>query len=120
MNKVIRKSLAAVLAAAMTVSIVGCGGEKASDPTPNTATDTTAQASTSATGEKVTLNLWHIQTTDPMPAIIEDSMKRFSADNPNYEVVVTPMQNDAFKQKLQIAMSSNSTPDIFLTGQVVQ
>lgn len=112
MNKVIRKSLAAVLAVAMTVSIAGCGGEKTAEPT-NTAANTTAQASTPTTGEKVTLNLWHIQTTDPMPGIIEDSMKRFSADNPNYEVVVTPMQNDAFKTKLQIAMSSNSTPDIF-------
>lgn len=112
MNKVIKKSFAVALAAAMTVSIAGCGSSTSSEPT-NTASGTTAQATTSASGEKVTLNLWHIQTTDPMPGIIEDSMKRFSADNPNYEVVVTPMQNDAFKTKLQIAMSSNSTPDIF-------
>ncbi len=112
MNKVIRKSLAAALAAAMAISIAGCGGEKAAEPT--TAPETSAQSTTpAASGEKVTLNLWHIQTTDPMPGIIEDSMKRFSADNPNYEVVVTPMQNDAFKTKLQIAMGSNSAPDIF-------
>lgn len=114
MNKVIKKSLAAALAAAMTISIAGCGGGKTAESTTSTGTAaTTSTSSTTASGEKVTLNLWHIQTTDPMPGIIEDSMKRFSADNPNCEVVVTPMQNDAFKTKLQIAMSSNSTPDIF-------
>lgn len=112
MNKAIKKSLAAALAAAMTISIAGCGGGRTAETTTSTATETSTAATTTS-GEKVTLNLWHIQTTDPMPAIIEDSMKRFSADNPNYEVVVTPMQNDAFKTKLQIAMSSNSAPDIF-------
>ncbi|PYG87755.1 raffinose/stachyose/melibiose transport system substrate-binding protein [Ruminiclostridium sufflavum DSM 19573] len=110
MNKVLKKSLAAALAAALTVSIAGCGSEKTTEPSQSTASGNSAQTSA---GDKVTLNMWHIQTTDPMPAIIEDSMKRFSEDNQNYKVVVTPMQNDAFKTKLQIAMSSNSTPDIF-------
>ncbi len=97
MNKVISKALAAALAAVMTVSIVGCGSDKTSDKS----------------GEKVTLNLWHIQTTEPAPTIIKESIDRFMADNPNVTVEVTAMQNDAFKEKLVVAMSSDTTPDIF-------
>ena len=62
-----------------------------------------------------TITLWHIQTTSPMPSIIADSATRFEKANPGYHVKITVMQNDAFKTKLQIAMSSNTMPDIFPT-----
>ena len=59
------------------------------------------------------MTLWHLQTTDPMPGIIQDSMDRFTADNPNAKVEISVIANDAYKTKLQIAMSSGTMPDIF-------
>lgn len=119
MKKVISKTLATALAVAITISIAGCGSAKPSETSPSTtavvSTSTAAQSSTAPKGDPVKLTLWHIQTTDPMPSIIEDSMKRFKADNTNYDVEVSVMQNDAYKTKLQIAMSSNSMPDIFFS-----
>jgi raffinose/stachyose/melibiose transport system substrate-binding protein len=42
-------------------------------------------------------------------------MDRFSKDNPNYTVDVQAMQNDAYKTKIAVAMSSNTAPDIFFS-----
>jgi raffinose/stachyose/melibiose transport system substrate-binding protein len=124
MKKAISKSLAAAMAMAiaMTISMAACGSPK---PAENLTSASSVAAASSATPESnapstaeakadpVKLTLWHIQTTDPMPGIIEDSMKRFKTDNSNYDVEVSVIQNDAFKTKLQISMSSNSMPDIF-------
>jgi raffinose/stachyose/melibiose transport system substrate-binding protein len=76
---------------------------------------TKASSSASSKAAKTKLTIWHIQNTDPFPGIIQDSMKRFMADNPQYDVKIVVMQNDAFKTKLKIAMSSNTMPDIFPT-----
>ncbi|MFP3043107.1 extracellular solute-binding protein [Treponema primitia] len=65
-------------------------------------------------GKKV-LELWHIQTADPMPAIIQASADRFTAANPDFEVRISSIANDSFKQKLAVAMSSNKMPDVFLS-----
>lgn len=119
MKKAISKTLAAAMAVAMTISMAACGSAKSSETSTSAAApssaapSSTAPSSTEVTAAPVKLTLWHIQTTDPMPGIIEDSMKRFKADNPNYDVEISAMQNDAFKTKLQIAMSSETMPDIF-------
>jgi raffinose/stachyose/melibiose transport system substrate-binding protein len=68
-----------------------------------------------SSAKKTKLVFWHIQTTEPTPSIINDSMKRFMAANPQYDVQVVPMQNDAYKTKLKIAMASNTMPDIFIS-----
>lgn len=120
MKKAISKALAAGIAIAMSVSIAACGSSTPAATSTSTAAESSAapssaaaESSTAPAAEPVKLTLWHIQTTDPFPGIIEDSMKRFSADNPNCTVEVTPMQNDAFKTKIKIAASSNQMPDIF-------
>lgn len=63
--------------------------------------------------EKTELTLWHIQTREPMPGIYERAMERFMEDNPQYNVTIDVIANDAYKQKLVVAMSSDSTPDIY-------
>ena len=59
------------------------------------------------------LEFWHIQTTEPMPTIIHNSVDRFMEDNPEVNVNVTVMANDAYKDKIAIAISSQQVPDIF-------
>lgn len=62
-----------------------------------------------------TLEIWHIQTTDPGPALIQGSVDRFMAANPGITVNVNVVTNDAYKQKLAVAMSSGKLPDIFIS-----
>lgn len=68
-----------------------------------------------AAGGGKTLELWHIQTTDPFPKVIQDSVNRFIAANPDYKVNVTVVANDAYKQKLAVAMNSGQVPDVFIS-----
>lgn len=109
--------VALLLAALMLLMMAGCSSSNntssGTTSSGSTSSGTSSSGSTSTSTEKVKLTLWHIQTTDPMPGIIQDSMDRFMKDNPNYQVDINVMQNDAFKTKIQIAMSSNTMPDIF-------
>ncbi|MDR2537320.1 MAG: extracellular solute-binding protein [Treponema sp.] len=66
-------------------------------------------------GGKKTIEFWHIQNTDPGPAIIENAVKRFEAANPDYKVNITITANDSYKQKIAVAMSSGQTPDVFMS-----
>jgi raffinose/stachyose/melibiose transport system substrate-binding protein len=60
-----------------------------------------------------TITLWHIQNTDPGPKLIQDAVNRFQADNPGVKVEVSPLANDAFKDKLKVALGAKNAPCIF-------
>jgi raffinose/stachyose/melibiose transport system substrate-binding protein len=68
-----------------------------------------------APATKKVLELWHIQTTDPFPAIIQGSVDRFVAANPDYQVNISPIANDSYKDKIAIAMQSQKLPDVFFS-----
>ena len=102
MKKSLVKLMSSLMILTVPLAAVGCSKPATTD-------------TTTTVGEKTKLSIWHIQTTAPFPDIIKDSMDRFKVANPNYDVEITPMQNDAFKTKLKIAMSSNTMPDIFPT-----
>ena len=60
-----------------------------------------------------TITLWHIQSTGTGPKLIQDAVDRFMADNPGVKVVVSPIANDAYKDKIKVALGANSAPCIF-------
>ncbi len=118
MKKVIGKTLSAALALAMTVSLAACGSGNQSESSSSSAaagSSSAAAPSTAASGDPVKLSLWHIQTTEPMTSNVKADIDRFTKENPKYSVDVQVMQNDAYKTKLKIALSSNTAPDIFFS-----
>ncbi len=118
MKKVIGKTLSAALALAMTVSLAACGSGNQSESSTSSAaagSSSAAAPSTAASGDPVKLSLWHIQTTEPMTSNVKADIDRFTKENPKYSVNVEVMQNDAYKTKLKIALSSNTAPDIFFS-----
>jgi len=64
--------------------------------------------------EPITLTLWDIATEDPQKSISDAAVQRFMDAYPNVTVEVTHTQNDAYKEKLIIAMSSGQCPDIYI------
>lgn len=70
---------------------------------------------TGASAEDQVLQLWHIQTQETMQECIADSVARFEAANPGWKVEVNCFQNEDYKQKIVIALGSNTQPDIFVT-----
>ncbi|MBK8051179.1 MAG: extracellular solute-binding protein [Anaerolineales bacterium] len=79
---------------------------------PQPAASDGAAAPAATDGEKV-ITMWHIQTTEPGPQLIQQAVDRFMADNPGVKVEVEALQNDPFKTKIKVAMGAGNPPCIF-------
>lgn len=117
-----------LLAVAMLCTLIaGCGSktEQAS-----TGPDTSAPAATEkdtapaetveddgtlkAPDKEMTIVLWDIATDEPATIIQPAAVERFKAAYPNIKVDNTHIQNDTYKEKLVIAMSSGQCPDMYI------
>jgi raffinose/stachyose/melibiose transport system substrate-binding protein len=65
--------------------------------------------------ESGTLEIWSIQLDGGGPGTFQRAIDRFNKVNPNIKVNLTVMANDAYKQRLAVAMASGQTPDLFLS-----
>jgi len=65
--------------------------------------------------EKVTVNWWHIQHTEPLLSVWQDVANEYMAEHPNVEIVITPRENEAFKAAETANMAAGDPPDIFQT-----
>ncbi len=111
-----KKPLALLLAAGMTLGLAACGGgTQGGSDTP--AGSSNAPASETSSGGAVELNLWSFNIggfTDA--AAWEPIVAAFNEANPDITVTVTPINYQDGDQKLTTAISSNSAPDIIFEG----
>ncbi len=111
----------------MSLVLSGCSSKKSgtdetagSDSVTKAADTPTAAATASASGDltltdkDLTITLWDIATENPGKANQEDAVNRFMKDHPNIKVEVTHIQNDSYKEKLVIAMSSGQCPNMYI------
>jgi len=117
-----------LLAAMMIFSLfTGCGsktGTGDNKPDVSASVDTKKDAAPEKTAEddgklkapdkKMTIVLWDIATTEPASTIQPAAVERFMAAYPNIKVDSTHIQNDTYKEKLVIAMSSGQCPDMYI------
>ena len=61
----------------------------------------------------VTINWWHISTTDPAKAVFQGIADAYMAAHPNVTIKITILENEAFKTKLQTSLQSGDIPDLF-------
>jgi raffinose/stachyose/melibiose transport system substrate-binding protein len=66
-------------------------------------------------GDKKTIEFWHIQNVEPAPTFIGNAVKRFEEANPDYKVNITVTANDSYKQKIAVAIASEQAPDVFMS-----
>jgi raffinose/stachyose/melibiose transport system substrate-binding protein len=66
------------------------------------------------TDQPMTITLWDIATEDPALGIQQGAVDRFMAAYPNIKVETTHIQNDTYKQKLVVAMSSGQCPNMYI------
>ncbi|MGI5269474.1 extracellular solute-binding protein [Nonomuraea sp. CA-218870] len=97
------KRTCALIAAA--VLVAGCGGGQ---------TATTEPGDGGSPG-KVTLEWWHLSTSDPLKTIWETRAKEFQAANPHVTVKMTVLENEAYKSKLTTLTQSGKAPHVFAT-----
>jgi raffinose/stachyose/melibiose transport system substrate-binding protein len=61
------------------------------------------------------IEIWHIQMDGDGPGTFQRAAQRFEQANPGMKVKIEVMANDAYKQRLAVAMSANKMPDLFLS-----
>jgi raffinose/stachyose/melibiose transport system substrate-binding protein len=95
------RALPAAASAGLVLALLlaGCGGGGKTRPPPGPAAKP--------------LTFWHIQTTSPMKDVVEAAVGRVRSDRLGVEV--SAIENDAFKNKLAVAMAAGSPPGVFHT-----
>lgn len=103
-----KKFLAALTAAAMVMSMAGCGAEK--EEPLNEASSEESQ---------VTLSFWSWLPTNDQS---EELIAEFEKENPNIKIDYTRTEQDDFFEKLQVAMASGTGPDLYgmTTGSMME
>ena len=67
----------------------------------------------SSSGGNVTLTFWTNATPGPGLTFFQNAIKSFDAAHPGVTIKMQAIQNEDYDGKLQTALASNSTPDIF-------
>jgi raffinose/stachyose/melibiose transport system substrate-binding protein len=74
-----------------------------------------ARPSQQAASSGNNIELWHVQTDNQGPVIFENAAARFKRDNPSFTTTIVPILNDAYKQRLAVALAARQTPDLFFS-----
>lgn len=115
--KTLNKMICLLLALAFVLGLAACGNsaQPTTNDTPAQAGDTTAN--TVAEGEKIELRL----QTPPVFSVgymdaLYDLINRYQAEHSNVTITVEELNWDGIGDKLEAAMMTNSTPDIYIDG----
>lgn len=101
MKKRIARLTALSVAAVMTVSLAACAGGNGGD-----------EDGGASGGKEITY--WNIGTDSPDKEVINKGVEQFhSRTESGYTVTSVPTQNDTYKEKLVVAMSSGECPDMY-------
>jgi raffinose/stachyose/melibiose transport system substrate-binding protein len=65
--------------------------------------------------QRETLEIWSIATDGNGPQIYDRAIARFRKNNPNIRVNITRIANDAYKQRLAVALASGKAPDCYFS-----
>lgn len=111
-RKVVQQSLMLLTAAAFVLS--GCsGGDKGSGSASDGGSSPKASAS-GKSNDKATISFWAAAVTPERDAFFKKIVQQFEDENPNIHVDYLGVPGDlsAYEQKLNVAISAGSAPDI--------
>jgi len=110
------KKLLTSLTALSMLALTACGGgasQQASKPATSEPAKQEAPASKpAASGEKKVLEYWYIDPGEK-EKVYQETVQKFNEEHPDVEIKALRIPNDAYKQKLAVAMSGGNPPDIF-------
>jgi len=110
MKKRVARLMALSMAAAMTASLAACGGGDSG----SSGGDGGSSDGGSASGGDKEIVYWNIGTESPDKDVITKAVEKFNSETESgYTVTSIPTQNDTYKEKLVVAMSSGECPDMY-------
>lgn len=111
MKRRMAKLMALSMAAAMIASLAACGG---GDSGSGDGGSSSGGDSGSASGGDKEIVYWNIGTESPDKDVITKAVEKFNSETESgYTVTSVPTQNDTYKEKLMVAMSSGECPDMY-------
>ena len=111
MKRRMAKLMALSIAAVMTASLAACGG---GDSGSGDGGSSSGGDSGSASGGDKEIVYWNIGTESPDKDVITKAVEKFNSETESgYTVTSVPTQNDTYKEKLVVAMSSGECPDMY-------
>jgi raffinose/stachyose/melibiose transport system substrate-binding protein len=99
--------------AATGATTAATGATTAAAGTATTAAAGSATTQVASSSAPVTINWWHIATTEPNKTMYNDIAVAYMKDHPNVKIVQNVIENASFKSKLTTVMQSGSPPDLF-------
>ncbi len=119
MNSALKKTVSSVLAGLMLLSAAACSSSSGStaQPAANTASAASAaDTGSAASGEKITLKVWHQWSDDSntLRKDYSDAVAAYEKENPNVTIESDSLATEAYKNKLVTAFASNAADvDVF-------
>jgi raffinose/stachyose/melibiose transport system substrate-binding protein len=112
-----RALAAAALAAAVATGAAACSS---SSSTSSTSSSTAAGSGSSSSAPTATVNAWLVTTAaagSPAPSdtAVQSLATAFDKAHPGDTINIQFVQNDSYKQKIQLAMGAGNEPQIFWT-----
>lgn len=102
-----------LLGGAAVVALVG-GACTSTAATPTVApSEKPSAVATPTPAAPVTVEWWHIGTTEPSKSVNQGWADAFTKLYPNVTIKITILENEAFKTKLATTIQSGTVPDIF-------
>lgn len=106
MKKRMKQLAALSMAALMAASLAACGSSGGSSDG--------SSDSASKGGDDKEIVYWNIGTESPDKDVIDKAVEKFNSETKSgYHVTSVPTQNDTYKEKLVVAMSSGECPDMY-------
>ncbi len=118
MNNIQKRSVAFILAGALTLGLAACS--KSTQNNTGTATNTGAAGTSNVgqgSGKQVDLRFSHIWggATDPFAPAAKKVIDDYQTANPNVRITVDTNENEAYKTKIKAMAAANELPDLFST-----
>lgn len=110
------KLMALSLAATMSLSMAACGdgSEASSKSTSDNSTASTSNKGNESSDDDKVITYWNIGTEGADKEALQYAVDEFNKNTESgYTVEYVPTQNDNYKEKLVIAMSSGECPDMY-------
>lgn len=108
-SKMMKKVTAALLVAAMTMSLTACGGSGSQN------TDA-PQTGSPAEGEEITLNVWHqwANDTNELKKLYDNAVAEYTEANPNVKINTQTLDTEAYKTKISAEFAGDASGiDVF-------
>lgn len=121
MKRTMKKITAAVLTAAMAGTLLtGCGGNNtqgAAEVAPSAEKESEGSSQAAETNkEKQVVEFWYCSANENATALFEKLFEEYNAEHDDYEFKYVGIANKDAKDKLAMAIATDTMPDVFSTG----